>query len=158
MQGFRRLCQESAIDTLEKYVNSIRNGTINTVIGKDSDDKTTEQEGNNTNGKNNVDEKSKSSSSHRAYKPTDVSPVNEYLTSPKDKVLKEDLPPTWTLPPCNPVSKSFGSSTNPNQFYLSHIWAHVFDPMSPYRHLMPAKHECNAMSVNEPLQQWMHRH
>ena len=55
--------RESAIDALEKYASSIQNGTINTVIGEDPNNKTTEHEGNNTNGKTNANEKTESSSS-----------------------------------------------------------------------------------------------
>ena len=145
--------REYAIDALEKYDNVIQNETINTVSSKDSDNETIEQEDNNTNGKNNADERSKRSSSRQAYRPADGAPVKEYLKSLRDKVFKEDLRPTWIPPPYNLVSESFGSSAGPNQFY--HVWAYVFDPMSHYCHLMPAKHECiDCKSNNTQYYEW----
>ena len=42
----------------------------------------------------------------------------------------------YWVPPVNPISKTLGSTTEPDSYYLSNLWVYIFDPLKQCRHLM----------------------
>ena len=126
-----RKAKQNAIAALEKYAESFPNGSIDTPVDHDEFS----------------DEIPADGRQRRAYQPVDGTPIKEYLDDIKEKVtnnklLDLEIGEAWVPPLSNPLSKSFGSSADPNRYYVGKVWVFVFDPMTQFKRWMPAKHEC----------------
>ena len=136
--------QARAIDKIQQYAESFPNGSI--------DDVPDEEESDCCELNDNTNSTEKGKGKRRSYIPKAGSAVKEYLDQIKEKVapsINNNNPPLdltkispWIPPPNNPLSTGLGQSAEPSKFYQSKIWAYIFEPMSQYKRLMPAKYEC----------------